>query len=98
MKTLIQVVLGLVIIGLIFMIVYSCKIEGERPPETTIIFSESGGESVTVIEIDGCEYIKYMGNHKGSISHKGNCKYCEERNKSKTKVSDNTESEFWWRD
>ena len=33
-----------------------------------------------IVEIDGCEYI-LIGNT--SITHKGNCKYCEERNKKK---------------
>lgn len=44
-----------------------------------------------VIEIDSCEYlikiVKYRnGNGStayGLMSHKGNCKYCEERNKKK---------------
>lgn len=35
----------------------------------------------TIVEIDSCEYVLsdvYAGN---SICHKGNCKFCEERNK-----------------
>lgn len=38
-----------------------------------------------IIDIDSCEYImvqsrNYYGYKVTSISHKGNCKYCQERN------------------
>ena len=42
-----------------------------------------GGVTLHVVEIDGCEYLigrdcqDYKG--YGYLSHKGNCKYCEER-------------------
>ncbi len=35
------------------------------------------GTRITVFTIDGCEYINYSG----SITHKGNCKYCQLKNK-----------------
>lgn len=52
-----------------------------------------------VIEIDSCEYImasnpKLVAGRKViSIAHKGNCKYCKERNstESKQKIDANTE-------
>lgn len=39
------------------------------------------GEPVYVYEIDGCEYIGYIGGRTSWASHKGNCKFCAERNK-----------------
>lgn len=51
-----------------------------------------------VIEIDSCEYIMvqsrtYYGYIITSIGHKGNCKYCKERNSTeiKQKIDANTE-------
>lgn len=51
-----------------------------------------------VIEIDSCEYIMvqsrtYYGYITTSIAHKGNCKYCKERNSTefKQKIDANTE-------
>lgn len=51
-----------------------------------------------VIEIDSCEYIMvqsrtYYGYIVTSIDHKGNCKYCKERNSTefKQKIDANTE-------
>lgn len=41
------------------------------------------------IEIDGCEYIAYENGNPDqkhytlTITHKGNCKFCTERNKTK---------------
>lgn len=37
--------------------------------ETTV--SDSTGEKYTVIEIDGCQYLKYQ--YREIIGHKGNC-------------------------
>jgi hypothetical protein len=33
-----------------------------------------------VVEIDSCEYVVSMVHHGYSICHKGNCKFCLERN------------------
>jgi hypothetical protein len=52
----------------------------------------SGCEAITgeakyeIIVIDGCEYLhKTNGYQSGeSFSHKGNCKFCTERNKKQT--------------
>jgi hypothetical protein len=52
-----------------------------------------------VIEIDSCEYImasnpkRVAGRKVISIAHKGNCKYCKERNSTeiKQKIDANTE-------
>lgn len=34
-----------------------------------------------VIEYDSCEYVIRSTPYKGFLAHKGNCKYCEKRNK-----------------
>lgn len=34
-----------------------------------------------VVEIEGCEYVVYDGFEAGGITHKGNCKYCEQKRK-----------------
>ena len=43
-----------------------------------------------VIEIDGCEYLIGQtsgdGYSRGFMSHKGNCKYCEERKRKNSKL------------
>lgn len=52
-----------------------------------------------VIEIDSCEYIivqsrTYYGYIVTSISHKGNCKYCKERNNTEPKLKVDTDIEY----
>lgn len=51
-----------------------------------------------VIEIDSCEYIivlseTYAWRTVTSISHKGNCKYCKERNNTEPKLKVDTDIE-----
>ena len=42
-------------------------------------------KDLKVIEYDGCEYVLYKPGHFESLlTHKGNCKYCEQR-RNKTK-------------
>ena len=71
----------------------SCSDEPETVPQTTTTESvpnnqykefEYGDVDVYHIqEIDGCEYILVNGreNSEPALTHKGNCKYCLERNK-----------------
>lgn len=35
---------------------------------------------VNTIVHDSCEYVIYSGSQKGGIIHKGNCKFCKQRN------------------
>ena len=46
-------------------------------------FEYSDMDVYHIQEIDGCEYILVNGreNSEPSLTHKGNCKYCLERNK-----------------
>lgn len=67
----------LFILLLTSIIFYSCELpSGERNKK----------DGYSIIEIDNCEYIEVsylVGTTHGyySITHKGNCKYCVERNK-----------------
>jgi hypothetical protein len=72
------------------MILNAC--EPKNPHEQTIrcdTFSDTTFQTkyckFSVIEIDGCEYIigrtTGRGTSMGYMSHKGNCKYCEQRRK-----------------
>lgn len=43
---------------------------------------EINDHTVTVFDIDSCEYIgRIYGSNSDFLTHKGNCKYCRERNK-----------------
>lgn len=37
--------------------------------------------NMKIVEIDSCEYIQYHVYAYEAITHKGNCKYCTQRNK-----------------
>lgn len=59
---------------------------------TVIFFGCGNGENsinngktkYKIVVIDSCEYIEYNGYQRGYLfSHKGNCKYCAERNRRK---------------
>ena len=40
-----------------------------------------GAECFTIIEIDGCEYLLAQHDRSRIVTHKGNCRFCRERNK-----------------
>jgi len=45
------------------------------------IYSDGRMKDLKVYVIDGCEYIgKLRGGNSDVLTHKGNCKFCEERN------------------
>lgn len=52
-----------------------------RPTRQTRTIENVSGTCFDVIEIDGCEYVIGNSGYKGYLAHKGNCKYCAERNK-----------------
>lgn len=35
----------------------------------------------SIIEVDSCEYLYVTGAYKSGLAHKGNCRYCAERNR-----------------
>lgn len=48
----------------------------DAPPITSSI------NGINIVEIDGCEYIRNISYSTHIVyTHKGNCKYCIERNK-----------------
>ena len=53
--------------------------EGNVPEKTTTI-KLPGGNGVKILVIDSCEYIVALGGSSGWGTHKGNCKFCTERN------------------
>ena len=81
------------IIALISASLFSCSSEepAQEPTEETggdgyISFDYGEVDVYHIQEIDGCEYILVNGreNTEPALTHKGNCKYCEERNKSRS--------------
>ena len=50
---------------------------------------EQGDKNYSIKVIDSCEYIEFdygdLKNRVYSLTHKGNCKYCDERNNTKNK-------------
>lgn len=72
---------------LITTIFYSCNRREEKQSiqnYEVIEFQSDKYFGCSVVEIDSCEYlIKFQGYEQGwMFTHKGNCKYCTERNKS----------------
>ena len=57
-------------------ILYSCDLNVTKQ-STNIKLNGSTGEIFT---IDSCEYLMFHSDTK-TITHKGNCKYCIQRNK-----------------
>ena len=67
------ILLGLIIIGVITLIIFSFK--SKETPEANTITDTVKVYNVQYLVIDSCEYIRADG-----ITHKGNCKFCKERN------------------
>lgn len=67
---------------LLTVLLFSC-VQGERDnirngeqPSNSSMYS-SVNYSITIKEIDGCEYIILDGSQKGDIEHKANCRNSE---------------------
>jgi hypothetical protein len=59
----------------------SC-IKAHEPKLVTKEYAKVDVLSPEVVVIDSCEYIQYKsGNGYRHITHKGNCKFCAERNR-----------------
>ena len=88
-RKVLTVILGVLMLILIAFAIVSCDDASYR--ETQIKENQETGEvtyvtrgvTLHVVEIDGCEYLIGRGGNGyegyGYLSHKGNCKYCEER-------------------
>ena len=64
----------IILLALTTLITVGCNYQN---PDGSYDTSRSGAYETIVI--DSCEYIR--GIHSGSIAHKGNCRFCQERRK-----------------
>lgn len=61
------------------LLLFGCETRNARIETTTTTIS---GRNIDLYIIDSCEYIgKITGTQSDFLTHKGNCKYCTERNK-----------------
>ena len=82
----------ILLIAISFVFCVSCsskKVEPVAPKQTTNVMVKLPDQydsfvyGYKVIVLDSCEYIYAwfgMGNGGGSLTHKGNCKFCKARN------------------
>ena len=63
---------ALTVIVLVAFLMVGCVEQTEQKVKTTKM--QSGFDELSVVEIDGCEYIMYDGYKAGGLTHKGNCK------------------------
>lgn len=75
MKRLIKIYLMAVLI----MVLSSCSSKPSSCPQVVHL----SDETYKIFVIDSCEYVKVAGMY--GISHKGNCKFCEERRRRENK-------------
>lgn len=59
--------------GLLIGMISSCT-ESTVEKKTTNIIPYQGGNPMSLVIIEGCEYLQYAAGHKYSLCHKGNCK------------------------
>ena len=76
----------LLILSLLFSILFSCSNETDnsktkyKPTDKNYKAIGTDALSYDIIVIDSCEYVTRF--HK--LAHKGNCRFCKERNKNGT--------------
>lgn len=67
------------LIILILIILYSCETKNVNIQSTE---TKINGRPIQIYVIDGCEYIgNVYGGHGDWATHKGNCKFCIQREK-----------------
>jgi predicted small secreted protein len=57
---------------LVAFLMVGCVEQTDQKVKTTVV--QQGFDQISIIEIDGCEYILYDGYKAGGLTHKGNCK------------------------
>jgi len=67
---------------LIFFIFFGCEEVNTNKKNSGFVIST--GAELQLVEIDSCEYLFGEWSDASVLTHKGNCKFCEER-KPKTK-------------
>ena len=64
---------------LVCVVFCSCETKNVSIQKT---FTKINGREISIYEIDSCQYIGSVNKEQGDmITHKGNCKFCAERNK-----------------
>mgnify|MGYP003528408329 FL=1 len=68
-----------VIVLLMAVMFFGCTTKNATKESTGV---EINGRHIFLYEIEGCEYIGTIYGANGDVlTHKGNCKFCQERNK-----------------
>jgi hypothetical protein len=67
-------------IFLLSTILSSCE-EVNTPKKNTRFVVKEGYHPLTLVEVDSCEYLFGEWGNATVLTHKGNCKFCLERNK-----------------
>lgn len=70
MKKLIFIIAAMLVVG--------CKQMSREEMELNSIPIDAG-PNVDIQVIGGCEYVVFKNGYAGGITHKGNCKFCEQR-------------------
>jgi len=55
--------------------------EVNTPKKDTGFVVREGANPLTIVEVDSCEYLFGDWHNATVLTHKGNCKFCLERNK-----------------
>ena len=55
--------------------------EVNTPKKNTRFVVKEGYHPLTLVEVDSCEYLLGEWGNATVLTHKGNCKFCLERNK-----------------
>lgn len=63
----------ILIVTLLVGMISSCK-EQTVEKKTTNIIPYEGANPMSVVIIEGCEYLEYAAGNRYSLCHKGNCK------------------------
>lgn len=70
-----------ILVLLVAITLIGCR-NGDTPTDQNKrIIKNSFASTISVLTIEGCEYVWVNVGYGGGLSHKGNCKFCIERNK-----------------
>ena len=71
-----------ILISALLLTILSCGCrEVNTPKEDTGFVVREGANPLTIVEVDSCEYLFGDWHNATVLTHKGNCKFCLERNK-----------------
>lgn len=74
-------IIVLIILLTLHVCMVSCtRIGDDHTVETIDTGHQLGGANLHIIVFDSCEYVYFGFGGRAGIAHKGNCKYCMERN------------------